>query len=965
MAVQRRINILSQQRVDSVDIKSIESAASNDFDQLFQAFVTGTSQGYFLRGFNILMAGAINGAASGLQLNVDPGALLHTSSSVSGTVFQVPAGTPVQQLNSATNTIVDGAFVPSATNYVSIEYERFIDNTTSAQVYLWDPTTKSETTKNSPRAQILRFRVKITTAAPLTNYLPIATVVTDASNNVVSITDDRWSLFRLGQGGTTPNPFYTYPWSQGRTENSVTATSSGVDPFSGGDKNIDNLKSWMDTVMSSLQEIKGTTYWYSLSSSGSLETLREDLGNTIITGKGFIAHGVATSDKTTATQAGQINWNQDVNIRVIGSALTYKISANPSTGPGNGTDIVLTDDRAAYVSLVRGVVVSPNLIFSNGVAQVSSVGSISWTSSLLAGDYLKLGSDTDAGYYQILSVDSLTQVTLTIPYAGTSTGASGAKGKYAFGSYQTSPSPSTSRHIRVANRASVPAGQDVFWLFVRSDNGGAQPRVYIRFLGTELDQGENRDVSDTTSSELLGYIGSASESTYKPLYVSSLTPGSVPQLTAITIGDGSTITGGQYFLLNSSGDFRKYYVWFKVSGSGTDPIPANTSGGIEVDILSGDSSSQVASTLAAALQASPFGDFSPTSGSGTVAVTYTSSGTVTSPFGQYYVFTVTSANASLGDTYVNNGKTFTVVSAIAAGTILVTTGTGAPLGSGTLTKATGSGDTTITFSANAAPFFVASTQAGTGTGNYSIHDGDNLTFAIKEVDKAIGLIKALMEEPSYSEMVSIVVSGATPPTSLNAPVTSGTLITLPNNSRLGNIQQKYVVGEGTLEVFLNGQYLTIGDAYLEVGPDEALSNQIQILFDLVAGDELTFRVDINGGSGGLQGPAGPQGPQGAPGLNGTDPVNISPKTSNYTLLATDDTILVDCSTGPVTITLPPAAGINITGRRFTVKKIDSTGNAMTLKGNGAENIDGVNTQPTSTQWFSFTAISNGTAWFLI
>lgn len=65
-----------------------------------------------------------------------------------------------------------------------------------------------------------------------------------------------------------------------------------------------------------------------------------------------------------------------------------------------------------------------------------------------------------------------------------------------------------------------------------------------------------------------------------------------------------------------------------------------------------------------------------------------------------YIFTVTAANATAGDTYTNNGATFTVLHTITAGTTLVTVGTGAPTASGTLTKATGSGDATITFASS-------------------------------------------------------------------------------------------------------------------------------------------------------------------------------------------------------------------------------------------------------------------------
>lgn len=64
-----------------------------------------------------------------------------------------------------------------------------------------------------------------------------------------------------------------------------------------------------------------------------------------------------------------------------------------------------------------------------------------------------------------------------------------------------------------------------------------------------------------------------------------------------------------------------------------------------------------------------------------------------------YVFTVTAANATVGATYTNNGQTFTVSTTIAAGTTLTCSGTGTPGASGTLTKVSGTGDATITFSA--------------------------------------------------------------------------------------------------------------------------------------------------------------------------------------------------------------------------------------------------------------------------
>ena len=65
------------------------------------------------------------------------------------------------------------------------------------------------------------------------------------------------------------------------------------------------------------------------------------------------------------------------------------------------------------------------------------------------------------------------------------------------------------------------------------------------------------------------------------------------------------------------------------------------------------------------------------------------------------VFTVTAANATAAATYTNNGVTFTVLATIAGGTILYcsTSGSSTAAASGTLTKASGTGDATITFSA--------------------------------------------------------------------------------------------------------------------------------------------------------------------------------------------------------------------------------------------------------------------------
>ena len=968
MAVQRRLNVISAQRVDCPDLRSIESASSNDFDQLIQSFVTGTQQGYVVRGFNIIMTNAIGGPANGLLMQVDPGAVLHIAASQSGTVLMVPAGTPNQILNFTTNsTNVVGSFTAGALNYVTIDYTRYLDQTTSAQVYLWNPTSNTETVINAPRAEILTYTINISTATPTPNLLPIAAVLTDSGNNVLSVEDIRWMLCGLGTGGLTPDPTYTYPWTQGRTPGPTTASALGVDPFSGGDKSIGSLKELLNAIMSEIKLMKGTPYWSSyVSGSGSLIHLREDLGNTVITGSGNISHGIlpnaiplltttgntiyannqltnvpsvvglsngdyiigfgiaplstiasiagsgpytiTMSENATATATGstvsfyspsvvtspgQINWSEPINLRVIGSSLDYVIAANPTSA-----DVILANDQVAYITLTRDVPVTPNLVFTNASMTVTSVGSVPWTTSLLAGDFIRLASDTDAHYYEIGTINNSYTITLTGNFTEASTGPSGVQAVYAFGNYYAAALPSVDpRVVQVSSRESVPSSGDVFWLFIREDDGLPQAKVYIRVLGSELAYGENVDVGDGISNELLQYIGSPSLSAAYPQYVNALNPGSVSQITQITTGPGSGMTASQYFLIDSSADARTYEIYCVVNGVGVQTTLGNVNEYIAWSVLSTDTAAQTATKLALALETTGNRDFTATAASNITTVT----------------------NNSAGATTAQNNSTMSPA---------------------------------LTFNI---------TQTGTGLGNFNIQDGDSLTLAIKELDKAIGNINFFVNY-NYEEQVTVVSSGATPPTSITGPISPGTDITLPNNTRNGDVAQYYTVNSAKLEVFLNGQLLFINDDYVEVGVAYSTSNQIQTLIPLVVGDVLEFCIGATDASGspGPVGPPGPAGPAGPPGPG--SPVNISTKTANYTVLTTDNALLANCASNPITFTLPPAA--SAVGYVFYFKKIDSTANAMIIQAFGAELIDGLGSQTRNIQWESITLLTDGTSWYI-
>jgi hypothetical protein len=101
-----------------------------------------------------------------------------------------------------------------------------------------------------------------------------------------------------------------------------------------------------------------------------------------------------------------------------------------------------------------------------------------------------------------------------------------------------------------------------------------------------------------------------------------------------------------------------------------------------------------------------------------------------------YVFTVTAANATAGAIYSNNGFQYTVSITIAGTTTLTCFGTGAPASSGTLTKVSGTGDATITFSARTVTGVPA---IGAGTNQFVYwRNGNRMEFAISVVQTGAG-----------------------------------------------------------------------------------------------------------------------------------------------------------------------------------------------------------------------------------
>lgn len=90
-------------------------------------------------------------------------------------------------------------------------------------------------------------------------------------------------------------------------------------------------------------------------------------------------------------------------------------------------------------------------------------------------------------------------------------------------------------------------------------------------------------------------------------------------------------------------------------------------------------------------------------------------------------------------------------------------------------------------------------------------------------------------------------------------------------------------------------------------------------------------------------------------------------TSTTTLLVSDYKVLVDASSGPVTITLPSASTMHSGGygKELIVKRIDNSVHSVKVSRSGSDLIDGATTNTdVNTQWVSRTFSSDGSNWYI-
>ena len=90
---------------------------------------------------------------------------------------------------------------------------------------------------------------------------------------------------------------------------------------------------------------------------------------------------------------------------------------------------------------------------------------------------------------------------------------------------------------------------------------------------------------------------------------------------------------------------------------------------------------------------------------------------------------------------------------------------------------------------------------------------------------------------------------------------------------------------------------------------------------------------------------------------------IITKSANATISAFQHTILANCATGNVTLTLPTATGC--TGRMYIIKRIDDSANAANIDSNGSEEIEGSTDSASVPGMSSIVLQSDGSGWWKV
>jgi hypothetical protein len=86
-------------------------------------------------------------------------------------------------------------------------------------------------------------------------------------------------------------------------------------------------------------------------------------------------------------------------------------------------------------------------------------------------------------------------------------------------------------------------------------------------------------------------------------------------------------------------------------------------------------------------------------------------------------------------------------------------------------------------------------------------------------------------------------------------------------------------------------------------------------------------------------------------------------TTPYSQTENDEVLLVNATSGPITVNLLPA--VNRSGKQITIIKTDASVNAVTIDPNASETINGAATNSLASQYDKVKLVCDGSNWFIV
>ena len=388
MAVLGRLLLGSAERLDLPDLLSIDSFTASDFKYLLQSFVGGDTP-YVFSGFDVIQPQDSIGTSS-IAIQVANSVVYHPAAGAGsffygleeGNSFALPL-TPELRTN--------------ATNFVYLTFTTK-DTATDSRAF-WDPDQNGgeggEFSQDINTESVLAVEAGVSVSTFPAGTIPVCKVVVGASV-ITSITDSRDMMFRLGSGGTNPDPFndFTFrdsPSSAYARKEPQSTMSNALDPnpFKGGDKNIYTLKEWMDVVMTRIKELSGKTYWYEgLGISGPT------LGNVFIDALGSKLWSKGSWQFTGAT-TDTVEWTEDIRFQTLVDPREYFFRSSSIQLPQNG-DI-------AWFPLVRDSEINTSTTAADWINAANYVNTetVGTFENLEQGDWIKKKADSPQAHLRV------------------------------------------------------------------------------------------------------------------------------------------------------------------------------------------------------------------------------------------------------------------------------------------------------------------------------------------------------------------------------------------------------------------------------------------------------------------------------------------------------------------------------------------------------------------------------------